>query len=65
LAVCAKKLLQRNANHIKTILIPKANERDLEEIPEHWKEGIKFISVSNAEQVDGSWYSNSCDGQYF
>jgi len=46
-----EKTVAAKRNHIKTILIPKANERDLEEIPEHVKEGIKFIPVSNAEQV--------------
>ncbi|MBP5747142.1 MAG: hypothetical protein J6W63_02120, partial [Treponema sp.] len=38
-------------NKIKTIIIPKANERDLEEIPAHLKEGIKFIPVTRAEDV--------------
>src|SRR5574344_1088521 len=46
-----EKTVAAKRNHIKTILIPKANERDLEEIPAHVKEGIKFIPVSNAEEV--------------
>jgi ATP-dependent Lon protease len=46
-----EKTVAAKRNHIKTILIPKANERDLEEIPAHVKEGIKFIPVSNAQEV--------------
>lgn len=46
-----EKTVAAKRNHIKTILIPKANVRDLEEIPAHVKEGIKFIPVSNAEEV--------------
>ena len=38
-------------NKIKTIIIPKANEKDLEEIPEIVKKGITFIPVSRAQEV--------------
>lgn len=48
-----EKTVAAKRNQIKTILIPKANERDLEEIPAHVKQGIKFIPVSNAEEVMG------------
>lgn len=46
-----EKTVAAKRNHIKTILIPKANERDLEEIPAHVKEGITFIPVTNALEV--------------
>lgn len=46
-----EKTVAAKRNKIKTILIPKANERDLEEIPAHVKQGITFIPVTNMEQV--------------
>ncbi len=46
-----EKTVAAKRNKIKTILFPKANERDLEEIPEHVKQGIKFIPVTNVFEV--------------
>ncbi|MCR5621319.1 MAG: endopeptidase La [Treponema sp.] len=46
-----EKTVAAKRNKIKTIIIPKANERDLEDIPAHVKEGLKFIPVSRAEEV--------------
>lgn len=46
-----EKTVAAKRNKIKTIIIPKANERDLEEIPEHVKQGIKFIPVSDVREV--------------
>jgi len=46
-----EKTVAAKRNHIKTILIPKANERDLDEIPAHVKNGIRFIPVSRVEEV--------------
>ena len=46
-----EKTVAAKRNKIKTILIPKANVRDLDEIPEHVKSGINFIPVSRVEQV--------------
>ncbi|MCQ2597011.1 MAG: endopeptidase La [Treponema sp.] len=46
-----EKTVAARRNKIKTIIIPKANERDLEEIPEHVKKGITFIPVSRVEEV--------------
>ena len=45
-----KTIAARRAG-IKTILIPKANERDLSEIPDHVKKGIKFYPVETMEEV--------------
>ena len=46
-----EKTVAAKRNKIKTIIIPKANERDLEEIPENVKQGIKFIPVSDVHEV--------------
>jgi len=46
-----EKTVAAKRNGIKTIYIPKANERDLEEIPEIVKNGIKFIPVKHAMEV--------------
>ena len=36
---------------IKTVLIPSENEKDLEEIPDNVKEGLKIIPLAKAEDV--------------
>ncbi|MBU4052743.1 MAG: endopeptidase La, partial [Proteobacteria bacterium] len=36
---------------IKTIIIPKKNIRDLEEVPENVKKKIKFLTVENMDEV--------------
>ena len=46
-----EKTVAAKRNKIKTIIIPKANVRDLDEIPEHVKSGITFIPVSRVEEV--------------
>ena len=46
-----EKTVAAKRNRIKTIIIPKANERDLDEIPEIVKAGITFIPVSRIEEV--------------
>ena len=46
-----EKTVAAKRNKIKTIIIPKANERDLEQIPENVKKGIKFIPVSDVHEV--------------
>ena len=46
-----EKTVAAKRNKIKTIIIPKANEKDLEEIPEIVRKGIKFIPVSYAKEV--------------
>lgn len=46
-----EKTVAAKRNKIKTIIIPKANERDLEEIPEYVKQGLKFIPVSDVLEV--------------
>ena len=46
-----EKTVAAKRNKIKTIIIPKANEKDLEEIPEIVKQGIKFMPVSDVREV--------------
>ncbi len=46
-----EKTVAAKRNKIKTIIFPKANERDLEEIPELVKQGLTFIPVTNAQEV--------------
>lgn len=46
-----EKTVAAKRNQIKTIFIPKANERDLDDIPDHVKAGIKFIPVKHAMEV--------------
>lgn len=46
-----EKLLAALRAGIKTVLIPKDNEKDLEEIPENVKKGLKIVPVTTAEEV--------------
>ncbi len=46
-----EKTVAAKRNRIKTIIIPAANKRDLDDIPEHVKEGIKFVPVTNVAEV--------------
>lgn len=46
-----EKTVAAKRNKIKTIIIPKANQKDLEEIPENVKSGINFIPVSDVNEV--------------
>jgi len=46
-----EKTIAARRNKIKTIIIPQANFKDLEEIPEHVKKGINFHPVQSMEEV--------------
>jgi len=46
-----EKTIAARRNEIKTIIIPDANLRDLEEIPEYIKKGITFHPVKYMEEV--------------
>ncbi len=46
-----EKLLAAHRGHIKTVIIPKENEKDLIEIPENVKKGLKIIPVSIVDEV--------------
>ena len=46
-----EKLLSALRGGIKTVIIPKENEKDLAEIPDNVKSGMKIIPVSEAKEV--------------
>ncbi len=46
-----EKTVAARRNGIKQVIIPKQNERDLDDIPEHVKKGITFHPVSRIEEV--------------
>ncbi len=46
-----EKTIAAKRNRIRDILIPKGNEKDLEEIPEHVKKGIRFHPVETMDEV--------------
>ena len=46
-----EKLLAALRGGIKTVLIPKENEKDLAEIPDNVKRGLKIISVNTVDDV--------------
>jgi len=46
-----EKTIAARRNGIKTVIIPEANEKDLDEIPDHIKKGIAFYPVSRLEEV--------------
>jgi ATP-dependent Lon protease len=46
-----EKLLAALRGGIKTVLIPKDNEKDLEEIPDNVKRGLKLVTVAAVDEV--------------
>ncbi len=46
-----EKLLAALRGGIKTVIIPSENEKDLKDIPQNVKEGMKIIPVNNVEDV--------------
>jgi ATP-dependent Lon protease len=46
-----EKLLAALRGGVKTVLIPKENEKDLEEVPDNVKQGLKIIPVENVDEV--------------
>ncbi len=46
-----EKLLAALRGGIKTVIIPKENEKDLAEIPDNVKEGLEIIPVDNVREV--------------
>jgi ATP-dependent Lon protease len=46
-----EKLLAALRAGIKTVLIPKENEKDLEDVPDNVKVGLTIIPVSTADEV--------------
>jgi ATP-dependent Lon protease len=48
-----EKVIAARRNRIRKVIFPQGNERDLDEIPEHVREGITFHPVSSMEEVIG------------
>jgi len=48
-----EKLLAALRGGLKTVLIPKENEKDLAEIPDNVKRGLNIITVSSVDEVVG------------
>lgn len=46
-----EKLLAAHRGGVKTVIIPIDNEKDLADIPENVKKGIKIIPVSSVDRV--------------
>ncbi|MDE0091952.1 MAG: endopeptidase La [Oligoflexia bacterium] len=46
-----EKVLAAFNNGIKTVILPKKNTKDLDEIPEKIRKGLTFVLVSNLEEV--------------
>ena len=46
-----EKALAAYRQGINTVIIPKDNEKDLLDIPEEIRKDIKFVPVSNVEEV--------------
>jgi ATP-dependent Lon protease len=46
-----EKLLAAQRSGIKTVLIPKENQKDLKEIPDTIKEGLKIIPIETIEEA--------------
>jgi len=46
-----EKILAAHRGGIKKILIPKDNEKDIEEIPTSIREGVEIVTVSDADEV--------------
>lgn len=46
-----EKILAAKMAEVKTVLVPKENEKDIEEIPEEIKEGLEILFVETMEEV--------------
>jgi ATP-dependent Lon protease len=45
------KVLAAHRAGVKKLILPKENEKDLEEVPQHVKDQLKFVFVDNVDEV--------------
>ena len=57
-----EKVIGAHRAGIKKVYIPKENEKDLDEIPEEVKKDIRFIAVSNYEEIYNSIFGGVSNG---
>jgi len=58
-----EKVLAAKQAGIKTVILPKRNEKDLEELREDLKEGLNFIFVQRMDEVLEAALENSTNGK--
>ena len=46
-----EKVLAAHRAGLKKVILPKENEKDLEEIPEEIREKLQFVPIDNVDQV--------------
>jgi ATP-dependent Lon protease len=46
-----EKMLAANRAGIKKVVLPKENDKDLEEVPQHVREGLNFVFVESIDEV--------------
>ncbi|TRO95858.1 endopeptidase La [Glycocaulis profundi] len=56
-----EKLLAALRGGVKTVLIPSENEKDLEDVPDNVKQGLKIIPVENVDEVLGLALANKVE----
>jgi ATP-dependent Lon protease len=49
-----EKVLAAHRNGLKTVILPKHNEQDVEDVPDEIKEAMKFVYVETVDDVLGS-----------
>lgn len=46
-----EKVLAAHRSGVRTVIIPKENDRDVDELPKHILDDMKFVQVSNVDEV--------------
>jgi ATP-dependent Lon protease len=46
-----EKVLAAHRAGIKRIILPKANEKDLKDVPQEVRDGVRFVLVERIEEV--------------
>ncbi len=46
-----EKVLAALSHGVKTVILPIANKKDIEDIPEHFKDGMNFVFAENLDEV--------------